>query len=86
MGDLMADKFNPRQDRYANTPRKIFDKHVDRMHDLRVRDKEDHRADMKALLQRLVNLETQLSLLMEHVDRHCAELFADKEHGDTRDS
>ncbi len=71
-------------DRYSSTPRKVFDKHVDRMETKRLRDREDHRADMEALIKRLINLETQLHLLRNlkeeleelssHVDRHCAEL------------
>ncbi len=82
--------FNP-PNKYNNTPRKVFDKHVDRMETRRLRDKEDHRADFKALLRRLTNLETQLTLiaddyeeLRDHVQRHCAEL--DTSRDDTRDS
>ncbi len=41
--------------------RKVFDKHVDRMELKRLRDREDHRADMKALLRRMENLESQLT-------------------------
>ncbi len=70
----MAERFNPSRDRYANTPRKIFDKHVDRIEVRRQRDREDHRADMKALLHRLTNLETQLTDLAEHVSNHCSVL------------
>ncbi len=40
--------------------RKVFDKHVDRMEQKRKRDLEDHRADQKALFQRIRNLENQL--------------------------
>ncbi len=58
--------------KYNATPRKVFDKHVDRMEIKRQRDKEDHRADIKALLRRIQNLENQLSLLNEHVESHCA--------------
>ncbi len=71
--------------------RKVFDKHVDRMQDLRARDRADHRADFKAMFQRLNNLETQLLDLAvelqeqaEHIDRHCAELDTDRK--DTRNS
>ncbi len=71
--------------------RKVFDKHVDRMEQHRARDREDHRADMKALIQRLFNLEDQLKQLIldvdenrTHIDRHCAEL--DTARSDTRDS
>ncbi len=41
--------------------RKVFDKHVDRMEIKRKRDREDHRADMQALIKRLLNLENQLT-------------------------
>ncbi len=47
--------------RYVNTPRKIFDKHVDRMEAKRLRDREDHRADLKAIFSRMKNLESQLT-------------------------
>ncbi len=57
--------------RYSSTPRKIFDKHVDRIAAHRQRDRQDHRADMQALIQRLNNLEDQLTHLAEHVRRHC---------------
>ncbi len=49
---------------YTSTPRKIFDKHVDRMETKRLRDKQDHRADMQTLLQRLEKLEKQLFQLL----------------------
>ncbi len=60
--------------RYNSTPRKLFDKHVDRMEIKRVRDREDHRADMQALIKRLVNLENQLTELLEHQKDHCHDL------------
>ncbi len=40
--------------------RKVFDAHVDRVEAKRQRDRDDHRADMKALLKRIENLELQL--------------------------
>ncbi len=58
--------------KYNATPRKVFDKAMDRQ-DLRLsRHKEDHRADVQALLQRIRNLENQLEELTEHVASHCA--------------
>ncbi len=75
----MAD-FKSRADRYANTPRRIFDKHVDRMELKRQRDREDHRNDVQAVLQRIRNLETQLTKLEEHVAHHCSQLI--DEEGD----
>ncbi len=64
--------------RYSNTPRKVFDAHVDRMELKRLRDKEDHRADLKAIFQRLKNLENQHTLLEEHVASHCGQLDNEK--------
>ncbi len=63
----MGSKFNP-PNKYSSTPRKIFDKHVDRMETKRQRDREDHRADMKALIQRLNALESKLTQVVEHLD------------------
>ncbi len=67
--------------------RKVFDKHVDQMEIKRKRDKDDLRADLKAIFRRMENLETQLTDLIEHVDRHCAELdTARAPREDMRDS
>ncbi len=73
----MAQEIN----RYNTTPRKVFDKHVDAMEWKRLRDREDHRNDLKAILQRITNLEDQLTQLILHVDRHCEELFSTADHG-----
>ncbi len=67
----MADRRNTAGNPYVNTPRKIFDKHVDRMELKRQRDRQDHRADMQALISRITNLEDQLTHLTEHVRQHC---------------
>ncbi len=67
--------------KYNATPRSVFDKYVDRMETKRLRDREDHRADMKALLQRIRNLENQLVLLDEHVQSHCHILNDEDEEG-----
>ena len=83
---------NASADRYHNTPRKVFDKHVDRMEAKRQRDRADHRADMKALIHRLINLEQALQDLADHVAQHCIRMDPDMEHAehpnraDTRDS
>ncbi len=81
----------PGPNRYNSTPRKVFDKHVDRMETKRQRDREDHRADMQALIKRLINLEHNLLQLTEqhedlerHVAAHCQKI--DLEEEDTRDS
>ncbi len=79
---------NAGPNRYSSTPRKIFDKHVDRVEAKRQRDREDHRADLKALISRMVNLETQLTNLGQHVLKHCQAIDDEGEHAenDTRDS
>ncbi len=59
---------------YNATPRKIHDKHVDRMKEFRARDREDHRADMQALIKRLNNLETQLTLLSDQMQEQITEV------------
>ncbi len=69
--------------RYNSTPRKVFDKHVDRMEVKRQRDREDHRADMQALIKRLLNLENQLELLTEHVEQHCHVIGGDDNPADS---
>ncbi len=56
---------DPPWNRYNSTPRKVFDKHVDRIELRRQRDRQDHRADMQALIKRLLNLENQLEQLTE---------------------
>ncbi len=80
-------------DRYANTPRKIFDKYVDTIALRRQRDRQDHRADMQALIKRLNNLEQQLTeaLLMldeheQHLETHCLIIDKDARKEDMRDS
>ncbi len=80
---------NTRRDQYNSTPRKVFDSYIDRMAVKRARDKEDHRADLQAIFQRLVNLESQLSLqileledLAHHVERHCMQLDSSRDDKD----
>ncbi len=65
---------NAGPNRYSSTPRKVFDKHVDRMETKRQRDREDHRADMQALINRMNNLEAQLTHLADHQQDHCHDL------------
>ncbi len=60
--------------KYNATPRKVFDKHVDRMETKRARDKADHRADLKAIFHRIINLEQTVMDLAEHVAQHCLQL------------
>ncbi len=70
---------NARANRYDHTPRKVFDKAIDRLELKRVRDREDHRADLQAIFSRMKNLETQLTLLSDHVESHCHVLTSDHE-------
>ncbi len=80
----MAD-FNRRANRYDHTPRKVFDKGMDRM-ELRIqRVKEDYRNDFQAIFHRMENIEQQLFQvaqevvdLAKHVDRHCGQLDKDR--------
>ncbi len=65
----MAD-FNPKANRYSHTPRKVFDKAMDRMDLKRQRDREDHRADMAALIKRLLNLEREVTALKAISNKH----------------
>ncbi len=82
---------NDYANKYNSTPRKVFEKYIDRMALRRDRDREDHRADMQALIKRLLNLENQLELLTEHVQQHCHVIGGDETTdftpvSDTRDS
>ncbi len=63
----MANDWKPRRKFVDPTKlsRKVFDRHVDQMEIKRKRDRDDHRADMKALFQRLRNLENQLTHLLD---------------------
>ncbi len=54
-------------DKYRNTPRKVFDKSMDRM-ELRIqRIKEDYRADLVAIMARIVRLEESFVLLDDKI-------------------
>ncbi len=72
----MADDWKPKR-RFVDPTRltrKVFDKHVDRMTELRARDKQDHRADMKSIFHRVINLEQALQDLADHVASHCQQM------------
>ncbi len=56
---------NAKRNQYNSTPRKVFDKAIDRQDVRLARHKEDHRADVNALLQRLNNVEKKLTQLLE---------------------
>ncbi len=77
---------NTNRNQYNSTPRKVFDSYIDRMAVKRSRDREDHRNDIGALLQRITNLEDQLTQLLQYVQRHCEELFIADDHGDPKDA
>ncbi len=71
----MADHYNPAT-KYTHTTRKVFDKHVDRMELRRQRDRDDHRADIAALLKRISNIEKGLFKKADPethdcIDPHC---------------
>lgn len=70
---------NTKRNQYNSTPRKVFDAYIDKMALKRSRDKEDHRADLHALFQRLRNLEDQLTQLTDHVQSHCHVLKGEEE-------
>ncbi len=78
---------NSNLDKYMNTPRKVFDKTVDKIESKRKRDKEDHRADIGALLKRLVQIEKYLKAIDSGhgcKDPHCKLCYEDEqlpEHG-----
>ncbi len=59
---------NTKRNQYNSTPRKVFDTYIDRMAVKRQRDRDDHRADMAALIKRLNNLE---SLVNAQSKKHC---------------
>ncbi len=74
--------------KYSHTPRKVFDRAMDRVNAKRLRDREDHRADMETVLRKLKDLQNELTLIKSeleevqlHVERHCAQL--DTSRGDT---
>ncbi len=65
--------------KYNSTPRKVFDKAMDRMQIRLGRVKEDCRSDLLVLVQRIRRLENELSELNEHVQQHCHVLNEDPE-------
>ncbi len=68
---------NSKRNQYNSTPRKVFDAYIDRIAVKRQRDREDHRADMQALISRIQNLEDQLTHLTEHVRQHCDRILVE---------
>jgi hypothetical protein len=70
---------NSRANRYDHTPRKVFDKAIDRMEFKRARDRDDTRSDMRVLTRAMDNLQRQLTELREHVAGHCEQLIDPKD-------
>ncbi len=73
--------YTPNPNKYNSTPRKVFDKHVDRMEVQRGRMREQMRQDVDHLLKRIIALEVallaqvvQLEDLAKHVQGHCYQL------------
>ncbi len=58
---------------YLFVPRRVFDKYTDRMAVTIARVKEDYRADIKALLQRLRNLEKLQAQLTAQQSHGCSD-------------
>ncbi len=68
---------NSRANRYDHTPRKVFDKALDRIELRRQRDKEEARRDIANLFQKMELLNKMLTLLEDHVQNHCHVLSRD---------
>ncbi len=60
--------------RYSHTPRKVFDRAIDRLHLKRQRDREDHRNDMETIVRQIRKLENQLTQILEerHANDSCS--------------
>ncbi len=85
MGDLMGRYDNTSRNQYNSTPRKVFDKYVDRMDIKLLREKEAHRSDIGTLVRTIRKLEKELRLveeqlneLRDHVAQHCLQLDEDR--------
>ena len=72
---------NERRNQYNSTPRKVFDKAMDRQDRRLKRVQEDYRNDVQAIFQRTRNLEAQLvRVLLEledhagHLESHCLDI------------
>ncbi len=68
----MAD--NMTRNQYNSTPRKVFDKAIDRMELKRARDKQDHRADLAVFVARIHALETALDDAITQLKEHSQEM------------
>ncbi len=60
---------NQRANRYDHTPRKVFDKAIDRMELKRQRDREDNRNDLQSMIRDIRHLhQLILALTQNHTD------------------
>ncbi len=79
----MARNYDGR-DQYQNTPRKVFDKHVDRIELKRKRDREDNRNDLQMMIQKIQHLHQLIIALTHqveaHIDMHCTQLDGSREN------
>ncbi len=67
---------------YNHTPRKVFDKYIDRMAIRRDRDLEDHRGDLLVVFRKIQELHDQLTELSAHVASHCQAIDPLKDDGE----
>ncbi len=56
---------------YSNTPRKVFDKHVDQIKIAQQRARDVCRADLEFCLKQIRQLTDQVNELKDHVAQHC---------------
>ncbi len=78
--------------KYDYVTRKAFDRYCDLIDRRRQREVKDHRADLQAMIHRMINLEQALQDLADHVAQHCTRMDPTLTHAviagkaDTRDS
>ncbi len=79
----MADYRGPAVNKYNSTPRKVFDKAIDRLELKRQRDREDNINDLQKMIQQIKQLQSDVADLENHVRSHCEQL--DREGGTNRE-
>ncbi len=57
--------------KFNSTPRKVFDKYIDRMAVRRIRDLENHRADLQSVFRKINDMQQHILDLEDHVRSHC---------------
>ncbi len=70
---------NDYSNKYNATPRKVFDKAIDKLTLRRERDRDDARADNHLLINQLKRMQLQLDELEDHVKSHCHVLQGSEE-------